>query len=81
LRAQDDKARLKLARTGGRRENARVGTSVTHRPGHLAARLAGVQGTNLLTVKNFLARFFSKIEVGYHTVRVVYTYPAEPNDG
>jgi hypothetical protein len=46
------------------------------------ARLAGTQGKgDLLTVKNFLARFFSKIEVGYHTVRVVYTYPAKPNDG
>jgi len=46
------------------------------------ARLAGADGKgDLLTVKNFLARFFSKIEVGYHTVRVVYTYPVVSKNG
>jgi len=84
---EDDKARLKLALNEAetKRENAQV--ELAPQALRIAldtwqARLAGAQDKgDLLTVKNFLARFFSKIEVGYHTVRVVYTYPAEPNDG
>jgi len=34
---------------------------------------------DILVVKNFLTRFFSKIEVGYLMVRLFYTYPVHPN--
>jgi hypothetical protein len=32
---------------------------------------------DILGVKNFLTRFVSKIEVGYHMTRMFYTYPID----
>jgi hypothetical protein len=84
---EEDKTRLKLAlhEAETKRENAQVELA----PQALSIalntwqeRLDGAQGKgDLLEVKNFLTRFFSKIELGYHTVWVVYTYPAESKDG